>query len=735
MSRLGSQSGRSHVGWLALALLLAVGNPAEGARGQGRKAKEEGKFAEAVDVTEVQVPVTVVGKDGLPVRDLGLEDFELSDNGRRQEISRLETIDLESLEPGASRTEVEGAIPAAARRYFLLLFDHSFSNPSSIRNAQEASRRFVVEALHPTDLAAVAVLTPDAGPQLVVTFTPDRAQVARGIDAVASPELLQMTRGQDPLRFMIQASGSTGGNVVSRSTPVDDEFTDSAPEQMQSYFEVIGQRMESVERSFDRGQVESWSASMAQLGQALNSLRGRKYVVYLSEGFDSNLLYGQSGSSFGSGQGQTLTPSEQNLAGVLDTESLYGSGGLRNSVDEMLREFRRADCVIEAIDIAKFGSSSTSGSSLGSEGSLFYLANETGGDVFPGGSDLDDQLDVMLRRTAVTYLLTFQPKKIKQDGSYHRLKVKASLPAGARLTHRAGYYAPKPFDELHPVEKELLIADAIAAATPLRDVKVDVLAAPFPADASRAYVPVVLEIGGESLVVGHEEPHLPIEIYAYVSDDQGEMVDFFTHVLTFNLAGRWDAFRGTGLKYYGHLDLDAGNDYLLRVVVRNGKTGRTGVETLALDIPDYSGPVPVLLPPFFVEPAQRWFMVREKPPEEVDQEWIVYPFTIEGEPFVPAVAPVLREDEEIELCLIAYNLGVEDPTLTGRVLTPGGIEIAGGELTLTDHIIVTQGGVDKMIARFSPRGLGPGTYDLRFELLDPSWGQPALQQVSFTVID
>jgi VWFA-related protein len=714
--------------WLSLSPVAAEGR-------QGKRDKKGKEFAEAVDVTEVQVPVTVVGKDGLPIRGLRLGDFEVTDNGRRQILSRLETIDLEALEPGATRTEIEGAVPAAARRYFLLLFDHSFANPSSIRNAQKAAREFVVEALHPTDLAAVAVLTPDAGPRLVVTFTPDRAQVARGIDAVASPELLQMARGQDPLRFMIQVPSSTGGSVTARNTPVDDEFTQSAPDEMQSYFEVIGQRMENVERSFDRGQVEGWSSAMAQLGQALGSLRGRKYVVYLSEGFDSELLYGASSMGASPFEGQALTPSEQNLAGVLDSESLYGSGGLRSSVDEMLREFRRADSVIEAVDISAFGEAGAGDSSLGSEGSLFYMANETGGDVYPGGSDLDEQLEVMLRRTALTYLLTFQPTRLKHDGSYHRLKVKAALPAGAKLTHRVGYYAPKPFDELHPIERDLLIADAIAGATPSRDVKVNVLAAPFPANASRAYVPVVLEIAGESLVVGHEEDHLPIEIYAYVSDGTGAMSDFFTQVLTFNLAGRWDAFRSTGLKYYGHVDLDAGNDYLLRVVVRNGLTGRTGVETLPLDVPDYSGPAPVLLPPFVVEPPQRWFMVREKPPEEQDQEWFVYPFTIQGEPFVPAVAPVFRGQEDIQLCLIAYHLGVEDPQLRGRVLTKEGLDIEAGKLTLTDHIIAKQSGVDKLIARFSTAGLAPGQYELRLELLDPSWGEPAYQQIAFTVRD
>jgi len=693
--------------------------------------QKSGAIDEAIDVTEVQVPVTVAGKDGVPIRGLNLEDFQLSDNGRRQEILSLEEIDLEVLEPGRTRSQIENAVPAAARRYFLLLFDHSFSRPSSIRKAQEASRRFVVESLHPTDLAAVGVLTPETGPRLVVTFTPDRAQIARGIDVVASPDLVHLAQGRDPLRFLIQTTASMGGSVSSGDAPAIDEYFQSNNPQLQGYLEVIGQRMSNVERSFDRGQVEGWSASMTQLGRALNSLRGRKYVIYFSEGFDSQLLFGEATSGM-SGPGRNLSPLEQSQAGVLDSEGSYGSGGVRSSVDEMLKEFRRADCVIEAIDISDAKSAGGS-SPQGSQGSLFYLANETGGEVFSGRGGLEDQLEVMLRRSAVTYLLTFQPSRVKVDGSYHRLKVKADLPAGARLTHRSGYYAPRPFDMLHPVEKDLLVADAIAGATPSKDVAIEVLAAPFPANEAQAYVPVVLEIAGESLVVGHQGQHLPIEIYAYVSNEDGEMSDFFTHVLTFDLEGRREAFLQTGLKYYGHFDLNAGRDYLLRIVVRNGQTGRTGVETLVLDVPDYSTHEPVLLPPFFVEPPQRWFMVREQPPKELEREWIVYPFTINGEPFVPAVAPVMQPEEEIEICLIAYNLGVEEFELSGTVLAPDGQELEGGTFELTDTIIATKTGVNKMVVRFTPEGLKPGSYRLRLDLLDPSWGESTLQQVSFTV--
>jgi hypothetical protein len=244
-----------------------------------------------------------------------------------------------------------------------------------------------------------------------------------------------------------------------------------------------------------------------------------------------------------------------------------------------------------------------------------------------------------------------------------------------------------------------------------------------------------VEVPGESLLVDHGSEHLPIEIYAYVTDESGEMRDFFAHVLTFNLAGRREAFGRSGLKYYGHLDLDEGADYLLRVVVRNGQTGRTGVETVALRVPRYSSHEPILLPPFFVEAAPKWFMVREEPPAEMADDWRVYPFTLRGEPFVPAVRPRLGQGEEIDLCLVAYNLGVEEVELGGRVLTPDGAEVLAGRIDLRERIVATRDDVDKLVARFRPRGLEPGSYRLELDLRDPSWGGAVLQQVDFDIVD
>jgi VWFA-related protein len=71
------------------------------------------------------------------------------------------------------------------------------------------------------------------------------------------------------------------------------------------------------------------------------------------------------------------------------------------------------------------------------------LADGTGGTYFHNSNDLDAGFRKLTLAPEYLYLLEFTPQDVKQDGTYHRLKLKVDE-SGLKLQARRGYYAPKP---------------------------------------------------------------------------------------------------------------------------------------------------------------------------------------------------------------------------------------------------------------------------------------------------
>ncbi len=682
-------------------------------------ATQEQSFGDSTEVTVVEVPVSVVTKKGDPVRGLTVEDFTIFDGGKKRDVLSLEVIDFEVEIPADHEVRrASEALPPAARRRFFFLFDLSFSQPVSVIRAREAAKRFVLENLHPTDLVAVATFSLETGPRLLVTFTPDRAQLARAIDTLGARGPRDRYSG-DPLRFLYQVPD----NVVPESSRTSQVETrggiakraggDALTEQQR----VLARLFDREQNSFAKSRISDWSKSMASLARSLNSVQGRKQVIYFSEGFDSKILLGRQPDGENLQAQDDVLRVAQGQSFLVDTQETYGSTELQGDINKMLREFRRSDCVIQSVDIGglRAGADIRGRDNRGQEG-LFYIANETGGNLFKDANDLGSQLSRVMHSTAVTYLLSFQPERLERDGEYRRLKIKVNGHKPSRVSHRDGYYAPRPFSELHPLERSLLAADAIASASARDDVGLDVLVVPFRASETSSYVPVILEANGSDLLNGHRRELMNVEIYAYVSDAKGEMRDFFSQVIGLDLRNSKakDAMREGGLKYYGHLNLGPG-EYLVRVLVRNAETGRTGVKTVSLEVPRYSDQDPQVLPPFFLEDPGRWVLVRES--EDRGRGSVVYPFTVNGEPYIPAARPVLRQRDKAEVCLVAYNLEGGEIEITSRVLDHMGEVVEGGKVALVERTVTGIAGLDKLLVSFRPRGLSTGDYTLELSVV------------------
>ncbi|HVS12354.1 MAG TPA: VWA domain-containing protein [Thermoanaerobaculia bacterium] len=687
---------RITVGALALTVALLAADPAAAQRRQPQ-------FDDVTTVTLVEVPVQVTSK-GEPVRGLTKDNFEILDGKKKQDISFFEVVDLgEETGPGAAAD-----VPVAGRRHFLVFFDLTLSDINSVGRAREAAKDVVLNSLHPTDLVGVATYAPTTGPQLLLSFTTDRRQVEYAIDTLGFVE--QRAEQRDPLGlvsggiedFGVEAGGGDqGGSGGVAGLDIESELAS----QVQAVASIRGRAQREEQISY----IARLMDGLSQMGGVMAAIEGRKHVLFLSEGFNGELLFGTEDSGEIARINRAV---EEGRTQDVDNEVRFGDSGARRVVDRALNTLRAADCTVQAVDIGGL----LAGAKNSNIEALQYMARQTGGEMFANYNRLGDAMNEVLKRTSVTYLLAFSPTDLANDGSYHELKVRLKdAPRGVDVIHRPGYFAPKPAGQQNPFEQRLQLAQEVIGGQAGGRIGTGALATPFLIPGEKAYVPVLVEIAGADLVHGLGEDVVPMEIYAYAIDSGGTVRDFFASRLGVDKTAAGPALTATGVKYWGHFDLGPG-EYTVRVLVRNAATGSTGLDVSSVTVPEGEGQL-ALLPPLVPEQPGKWVFLRE---QEADQRaGVPYPFMAGGNPFIPAARPELAGSGQTPVHLLAYNLGAGSLSVTAELFDDAGQSVQGGSMALAGDAS-SEGGVSSVPAVFEGRQVAPGVYTLVVTLKDLS---------------
>ncbi len=659
----------------------------------------------AVVATEVPVHVTL---DGAPVRGLTADNFRIYDNGKLQRITGFEVRDLSVTLPGApQRAAAPVGAPQAARRHLLFLFDLNFSQARALARAREAVLETLREGLHPTDLVAVATWS-NRGAQLILNFTSDHKQVEAAVVTLKDDGSRRLA---DPLALTIVAPDAMTPELGSLSSGGD-----TAEEQLR-IMQVTANR---AERKSRQQLVTRMTRDLTALATLLDSVEGRKDVVYFSEGFDNSLIFAtedraqiqqmnQAGAS-----GQTW---------AIDQGERFGDVSQLSALDDMLEAFRKAGCVIHTIDLGTVGGGTDveggrRSTTTGGNHALSMMARETGGSDTRDTNELDGAMEEVVRTTSVTYVLVFQPPGIERDGKFHRLKVKLEgAPKGAEVSHRPGYYAPRPFGERTADERQLEIAGRLLAAREGGSIPTEVLAVPFWQDGPRALVPVVLEIDGPKLLAGNLDDGLAAQIFVYALDGAGRIRDLFTQTVGIDLAQAREKLLERGLKFYGTLRLAPGS-YTLRVLVLNGVSGQSHLRIVELQVPAPEADRASLLPPFFPDPYGKWLLVPPRPGG--DGEAPPFPFMTGEAPFLPDARPSLASGDELELVLIGRDLGDEPLEAVGSLLDASGETVRRIRFPGLESMPTGLPGYRAFVTRFPPGELEPGRYELSLSVSETS---------------
>ncbi|MDX1644075.1 MAG: VWA domain-containing protein [Thermoanaerobaculia bacterium] len=398
-----SNRGRPVASILCLPLLVAALAAAVPTRGQE---VVDGGFEETTTVYAVEVPVRVLVR-GEPLYGLEATDFEVFDNGVRQEVTAFGVIAAPPPPTGASAERTPspptGAPAVAPRRNFLLLFDFAYAGVGIIDSRRklvesiEAARTFVDTALVAGDRVAVGYYSPLRGLKLLHDFTTDHATARYAVDVIdliveAKPKRLQKEiAGWDHL-----VPGLPGRRAKTPLGPNRASLEDLVAEAR-----VWSQRGDPF--LWHGLIIKHFAWGLRELTEDYD-LPGMNYLVLFSRG----PLFGD----------------EESLA------LFY--------LEELFRDLRQENWSIQAVD--------TGGLGFGRD-SLQLLAHATGGSLYTNSRDLEMLVGEVAEKTRLTYVLTFQVEDLAQDGSFREIEVRlVDRPKGTRITHRPGYYAPGGID-------------------------------------------------------------------------------------------------------------------------------------------------------------------------------------------------------------------------------------------------------------------------------------------------
>ncbi len=391
-----------------------------------------------VAVTLKLIQIYVTTKDGSPVADLKLSDFEVFDNGRPQRLTEFEKhfLHLPKAEAKPDETPVSPSKPIAPmNRRFFLFFDFAFNDHAGILRSRRAALHFIDTSLQPEDEVGLISYSAREGMKIREYLTPDHQKVRRIVEGLEGNRILG--RSEDfKARYWQEFSAAAGaGGTSGRRGDAGEEIA------------RMGQQAMEFDRNVYHLQVRNFSENLTDLGQALRYIPGEKFVILFSSGITNQVLYGKENISTG---------------GYIGGQT--GSAMLRDLYGRMARELANSSTSVYALNTTGKIASHFEDADMMGDRSLRQLSAVSGGAYFDNITQYETIARDIQNSTGNYYVLGYYIDE-QWDGKFHRVEVRVKR-KDCRVRSQEGYYNPKPYNQLTDFEKELHLMDLAMSETP-----------------------------------------------------------------------------------------------------------------------------------------------------------------------------------------------------------------------------------------------------------------------------
>ncbi len=566
--------------------------------------EEDGDIVK-INSSIIQMDVLVTDKKGNQISDLKPEDFEVYENGKRQQIIGVSYISVSpkadpkvdnnknkipnDLENSPFPTTTKPLERGNVRRTIVLVVDDLSLSFTSFDKVRDALKEFVEDQMQEGDLVAILRTAGGRGSRQV--FTSDKKILLQIVKDMKFTSIIGKTTGIEQIRPA--TTDFEGNSVLDQSggntdllTQLDNDTTTLSREQPTiptDNPERITSSGVLKESFFARGTL----GTLQYVVNGLEKLPGRKAVMLFSDGFSISRRDSRGRQFYDNTVSDYLKRLSEiaNRAGVvfytIDGRGLEPPAGIAQAADNFFGNNRSASL---AVRDRKY---------VDSQEGLVKLAQDTGGRSLINSNSFNTRMQVMLDEQNGYYILAYEPDEETFDpkkSRYNNIEVKVKR-SNTKVRYRSGFFGiadgQKAPTDLSPREQ---ILDALNSPFSEADInlKLNPLFGNSSADGSFVRSLIHIKSGDISFVDdGNDWKKASFDIVAITYGDAGKPIDQSFKTYSFKIKNEdFPRIQEKGFVYNVFLPVKEAGAYQFRLVIRDNETGRIGSANQFIQIPD-----------------------------------------------------------------------------------------------------------------------------------------------------
>ncbi|HEY6806391.1 MAG TPA: VWA domain-containing protein [Pyrinomonadaceae bacterium] len=549
----------------------------------------------SVSTAEVRVDVVVRDKKGHAIKDLNNSDFEVFEDGVKQDISSFRFVGAaDPVKTAAPNTAAENTpgqpadistpgttnTASSPTGVTAVAFVFDRLSPESRRRATDAAKSYLESSVDKNELTGVFVT--DLSVAVLQPYTNNHELAKAGIEKLTGYAPSAFNSNSSRIQADRQA---LSGTLITKAS--DANFKDMGPATHQLELELRTlERWEEFQRD---QQGDATARGLLFVASSLRSLPGRKAVIFFSEGLVLPTSVMESFNAVINQANRNNVSFYAIDAAGLRTESKTAATNREINSQSELRMAQQAAGTEVMGPMSKDLERNEDALRQNPDSGLGRLANETGGFLITDSNDLKGRLQSVDEDLHSYYLMSYASKNANYDGHFRKIEVKVKR-SSVNVQSRKGYYAIKNTFSTPIMNYEVPALAALENAPKANSFSFYPGAFNFPEPDRTGLVPVIVDFPLSPFTFRLDQTkkvyNTDFSIVALIKDESGQVVDKLSSQYRLNgAADKVEETKHTRALFYRETELAPGH-YTMDVIAYDAPSGVSSVRTSTLEVAD-----------------------------------------------------------------------------------------------------------------------------------------------------